>query len=207
MPGVLTVAGVDRNREASTDASAQGITIGVSAPSEQLLGAVPGGGVVLWDGTSGATPIVAGVAALVIAAHPELDAANVINRIVSTATPAGADGPDPIYGFGLMDAAAAVEDDVEAVTDNPMGDLAAWITVNRRAASTATPTLPPVAPVEPDDETIVAAPISPLGTMYPTMTQLRDVGLPLAIVLVFVTIFGLLVTFSTRQFRSLRRKE
>ena len=57
MPGVLTVAGVDSTGEASFDASSQGITIAVSAPSEGLVGVVPGGGYVRWNGTSGATPI------------------------------------------------------------------------------------------------------------------------------------------------------
>src|SRR6185312_3804783 len=38
IPGVLTVAGVDPNGKASVEASTQGITLGVSAPSEQLLG-------------------------------------------------------------------------------------------------------------------------------------------------------------------------
>src|SRR5690606_34255360 len=52
MPGVLTVAGTDVNGNASFDASSQGITIGVAAPSEQLVGVVPGGGHTLWGGTS-----------------------------------------------------------------------------------------------------------------------------------------------------------
>ncbi|WP_338010783.1 S8 family serine peptidase [Agreia bicolorata] len=56
IPGVLTVAGVDRSGDASFDASSQGITIAVAAPSEQLVGVVPGGGYVRWAGTSGATP-------------------------------------------------------------------------------------------------------------------------------------------------------
>ena len=38
IPGVLTVGGVDRSGKASVDASTQGITIGVSAPSEELIG-------------------------------------------------------------------------------------------------------------------------------------------------------------------------
>ncbi len=80
MPGVLTVAGTDRNGNASFDASTQGMTIAVAAPSEDLVGATPGGGHTLWGGTSGAAPIVAGIVALVRAAHPELDAANVIER-------------------------------------------------------------------------------------------------------------------------------
>jgi type VII secretion-associated serine protease mycosin len=208
MPGVLTVAGVDQDGEASLDASAQGITIGVSAPSEQLLGAIPGGSVLRWSGTSGATPIVAGIVALVMAAHPELDAANVINRVVSTARPAGAQGADPIYGFGLVDAAAAVSAEVAAVDANPMGDLAEWIRLNRRAVATAAPTVPPV-PTEPAEAPIVdaAGPGNPVGTLYPTITELRMVGLPLGIVALFATLFGLFVLFASRQFKAVRRRE
>ena len=209
MPGVLTVGGVDRAGSASWDASAQGISIGVSAPSEQLVGAVPGGGYVLWDGTSGATPLVAGIVALVRAAHPELDAANVIQRIIATSRDAGASGADPIYGFGLVDAAAAVSADVPAVTANPMGDLAEWIRVNRRADATPAPaeTLAP-APAP------TAAPLpqaggvqTPLGTLLPTVSQLRDVGIPLLLYAVFGTAFVLLLLAALRQFRAARRKE
>ncbi|PRY65027.1 type VII secretion-associated serine protease mycosin [Glaciihabitans tibetensis] len=208
MPGVLTVAGVDQDGEASLDASAQGITIGVSAPSEQLLGAIPGGSVMRWSGTSGATPIVAGIVALVMAAHPELDASNVINRVVSTARPAGAQGSDPIYGFGLVDAAAAVTADVAGVTANPMGDLAEWIRLNRRAVATAEPTVPPVETTSPEAPSLeLAGPQNPLGTLYPTVTELRMVGLPLAIVGIFGTLFGVFVLLASRQFRAVRRRE
>ena len=95
MPGVLTVAGVDQNGKASFDASSQGITISVAAPSEDLVGAAPGGGYYNWAGTSGATPIVAGMVALVRSAYPELDAANVINRVIATAKPVGGQVPEP----------------------------------------------------------------------------------------------------------------
>lgn len=211
MPGVLTVAGVDRNGAASLDASAQGITIGVSAPSEQLLGAVPGGGVVIWNGTSGSTPIVAGIAALVIAAHPGLSAANVINRIIKTATPAGAAGADPIYGFGLVNAAAAVNNSVASVTTNPMGSLSDWIRINRRAAGTTTPTLPPVTPTPSATSTsapvVEAGPQNPLGTLYPSAIELRTVGLPVLVLLIFAVLLVLLIVVGGRHFRYLRRKE
>ena len=110
IPGVLTVAGVDPTGAASLEASTQGIVIGVSAPSEELLGVSADGRLVTWSGTSGAAPIVAGIAALVRAAHPSLDASNVINRIIATARPAAGSTrvPDPLYGYGLVDAAAAV---------------------------------------------------------------------------------------------------
>jgi subtilisin family serine protease len=143
MPGVLAVGGVDRSGVASDNASSQGITIGVMAPSEQLVGAVPGGGHALWQGTSGATPIVAGIAALVRAAHPDLDAANVIERILRTARPATPTVPDPLYGYGLIDARAAVSASVAPVASNPLGSLAEWVVVHRRAdADTVTADLP-----------------------------------------------------------------
>jgi subtilisin family serine protease len=207
MPGVLTVAGVDKNQKASVDASAQGITIGVSAPSEQLLGALPGGGYAEWEGTSGATPIVSGVVALVMAAHPDLDAANVINRIVSTATPAGAPGVDPIYGYGLLNAEAAVTATVPLVKDNPMGSLQSWIHLNRRAEPTAAPTSSATAASTPVPTPTHASAQNPLGVLYPTPIQLRAVGLPLFVVLVFLAALAAMVVLAVRHFRTLRRRD
>lgn len=138
MPGVLTVGGVNRSGEASTRASSQGITLGVMAPSEDLVGALPGDRYALWDGTSGATPIVAGIVALVRAAHPELDAANVIHRILQTAQPVTDRVPDPLYGYGLIDAYRAVTADVPLVTENPLGTLREWIVLYRRGEDQAT---------------------------------------------------------------------
>ena len=132
MPGVLTVGGLTQSGEASARASAQGITLGVMAPSENLVGALPGDRYALWDGTSGATPIVAGIVALVRAAHPNLDAANVINRVLATAQPQTATTPDPLYGYGIIDAFAAVTAPVAPVATNPLGTLEEWIVLYRR---------------------------------------------------------------------------
>lgn len=205
MPGVLTVGGVDVNGEASFDASSQGITIGVSAPSEDLVGVVPGGDHVLWNGTSGATPIVAGIVALVRAAHPELDVANVINRVIATAHDAGAPGADPIYGFGLVDAAAAVTGQVPAVTANPMGDLAEWITIYRRAESTPAPV--PTRTSSPAPPVVVAAPANPLGTLLPTVNLLRDVGIPLGVIVLFLAAFVTILVLGVRRIRAVRGSE
>jgi subtilisin family serine protease len=189
------------------DASAQGITIGVSAPSEQLLGAVPGGGYVQWEGTSGATPIVAGVVALVMASHPGISGANAINRVVSTATDAGAKGIDPIYGYGLINAAAAVRNTVPSVKANPMGDLAAWIHLNRRAEPTATPTTPPTSTSTAVPTHVASGPMNPLGILYPTPTQLRNVGLPIAVLITFGLGALTLIVLSVRQFGRVRRRD
>ncbi|MBH0010167.1 S8 family serine peptidase [Salinibacterium sp. SWN1162] len=210
MPGVLTVAGVDVNGVASFNASTQGITIGVAAPSEDLVGVAPGGSHVLWNGTSGATPIVAGIVALVRAAHPELDANNVINRIVATAHDTGTPGTDAIYGFGLIDAEDAVNANVPLVDENPMGSLAEWITIYRRAQSTPAPVptfSPTPQPVPENDTTTIAGPASPLGTLLPTVSMLRNVGVPLAVYGIFFLILAGSGVLAWRRFRSLRERE
>ena len=205
MPGVLTVGGVDGDGNASFDASSQGITIGVAAPSENLVGVVPGGGHVTWNGTSGATPIVSGVVALVMAAHPGLDAANVINRILVTARDAGAAGTDPIYGYGLINAEAAVTAIVPKVDANPLGDLAQWISTYRRATPTPTPAPEPSLTASPGPAPIAAAPFSPLGTLLPTVTLLRNVGIPLAVFVAFLAMVAAIATVAVKRYRAQRK--
>jgi len=205
MPGVLTVAGVDRAGQASFDASSQGISIAVAAPSEQLVGVMPGGAYARWDGTSGATPIVSGIVALVRAAYPGLSAANVIQRIIATSRDAGTPGADAIYGYGLVDAQAAVTATVAPVTANPMGSLADWVTIHRRAAApTATPTAPATAPPVALPVPGAARPVNPLGSVLPTVTLLRDTGIPLLVLVGFGAALGMLAFRGIRRFRSSR---
>lgn len=90
----------------------------ISAPGVDILSTAPIGPSTLWpegsegweslDGTSMATPVVAGVAALVLAAGtPPTEVAEVL---MTTATP----GADPHLGAGIVDAAAAL-----GVADGP----------------------------------------------------------------------------------------
>ena len=202
MPGVVVVAGVDRNGKASFDASSQGITLTVAAPSEDLVGAAPGAGYYAWAGTSGATPLVAGVLALIKASHPGLSAGNIINRLTATATPAG---DAIVYGSGLMNAAAAVTASVASVKANPADDLKNWIRLNRRAASTSTPI--PTDTVTPKPTPIpAAAPASPFGRVLPSVGSLRDLGVPLLVYLAFATLLFFLSRAVVRAFRRARRK-
>ena len=204
MPGVLGVGGVTQSGVSSTDASAQGITLGISAPSENLVGVIPGGSYVLWDGTSGAAPIVSGVVALVRAAHPELNAANVINRILATARDKGAPGPDDLYGYGLVDAAAAVSADVPSVTANPLGDLHEWVRLHRRAVATPSPAASSGTIIAPAPA-VALEPRNPVGLLLPSPVLLQVVGLPLLVVLLMLFVLGGLVVGAVLHFRGLRR--
>ena len=204
MPGVLTVAGVDRQGTASFDASSQGITIGVAAPAEDLVGVGPGDVHYLWQGSSGATPLVAGVVALVRSAHPDLDADDVIERVVATAEPKGTRDPDPLYGHGLVDAEAAVTADVATVDANPMGDLAEWIRLHRRADVPEQATVPPVEPVPapsaaPGDGGVLAG-------LRPSVETVRGTVVPLAVLVGFGLALAAVVGAGARQFLGIRRR-
>lgn len=131
IPGVLGVGGVSKGGKASAQASTVGTGIAVVAPSENLLGALPGGGYALWQGTSGATPIVSGLAALIRSAHPHASAATVINQIITTADPKGADTPNVKYGYGAINAQNALSVPIKDASLNPLGSISAWITMHR----------------------------------------------------------------------------
>ena len=205
IPGVLAVGGVDQRGVASRAASTQGISIAVSAPSESLLGIDANGTVETWNGTSGAAPIVAGVVALVRAAHPDMDANNVINQIIQTARPApqATAHPDPLYGYGLIDAAGAVSATLPSVDQNPLGDLADWIRLHRRAQAPQPqqPTSTPVAiPPLPHADTPARA-TSPL---IPSPDSLLYGTLPLVALTVPGILIALGVTAAARRIRSAR---
>ncbi|AGW41978.1 serine protease [Leifsonia xyli subsp. cynodontis DSM 46306] len=207
IPGVLTVAGVDRTGTASFDASSQGITVGVSAPSEQLVGANPGGGYVQWAGTSGAAPLVSGAVALVRAAHPELKAADVINRIVKTARPVGAPVPGPIYGFGLLDAAAAVTAEVPHVTANPMGDLSEWVRIHRRAEVTAAPESGGAQAAPAPQRLAPERPAVWTLFLWPSWSLLTTFWLPFALISGFLALLGLGGVGAWKHFRRTPTRE
>ncbi|MFP5312513.1 MAG: S8 family serine peptidase [Actinomycetes bacterium] len=200
IPGVLTVAGLDRRNVASVDASSQGISIGVAAPAENLVGGLPGGGYAEWAGTSGSTPIVSGVAALIRSKWPDMTAEQVVNRIVSTAKDAGAPGKDPLYGFGILDAEAALKADVPVVSVNPLGTIAEWIRVHRRgnaAPATPLPTAAPVPSAEPTlPEATVPAARAPSG---------RDSAVGAAVVIGFAALFVAIIGAAVIQLRRAAR--
>ena len=207
IPGVLTVAGVDRNKSASFDASSQGITISVAAPSEKLVGVMPSSTYVQWDGTSAATPIVSGLVALVRAAYPELDAAGVMNRVIATANANGRSVPSPIYGNGLIDAAAAMTRSVAPASEaTPSELLTEWITLHRRAQIEVVPTEVPEAeaPVAAEKDPAVPAP-NVFTAWLPSQLTLTYISLPLAVLVGFgilVTLFGI---GATRYIKRIRR--
>ncbi|MFC5927215.1 S8 family serine peptidase [Micromonospora vulcania] len=123
IPGVIAVSGLDK-RGGFFRGSVQGPEVVLASPMEEIIAPAPKNaspnGYTVSSGTSSAAAIISGVAALVRAKYPDLDAANVINRLVKTARDAGPAGRDPQFGFGAVDPLAALTRSVPAVTANPL---------------------------------------------------------------------------------------
>ncbi len=86
----------------------------VSANGVGLFSPVPGGGYASYSGTSMATPTTAGCLALIVQRHRAIhgsDPGPAMARalLCHTARDAGAAGPDYLYGYGIVDARAAVD--------------------------------------------------------------------------------------------------
>jgi serine protease AprX len=91
------------DRRIKPDVVAMGVsTRAVSPPSSEELGTTYRG----FSGTSFSTPIVSGVAALVLSAFPNLTAMQVREALIGTAD--RYNNPDNSYGYGLVNALAAI---------------------------------------------------------------------------------------------------
>jgi len=110
-PWAVAVAGVDQNGN-HAPTSVVGAEVELAAPSIKIVSTNKGN---IWrngTGTSDATAIVSGVAALVWSKYPDLSAQEVLHRMEATATDKGTAGRDPQYGFGVIDPVKALTAEV-----------------------------------------------------------------------------------------------
>jgi type VII secretion-associated serine protease mycosin len=109
--GVIAVAATDAD-DVVASYSNQGGYVDVAAPGSAIISTYPvalsGSGYALLNGTSMASPHVAAVAALLKAYDPALTPDQVAGVLESSATDLGAPGRDDDYGYGRIDAAAAL---------------------------------------------------------------------------------------------------
>ncbi len=108
---VLSVGATD-NSDAHASFSQSNATVDLSAPGVMTLSTYNNdnddGWYIFMNGTSQATPHVAGVAALVRSAHPDETVDQVDQALIKTAVDLGPPGRDNAFGYGRIDAAAAV---------------------------------------------------------------------------------------------------
>lgn len=104
---MIPVSATD-SADARASWSSFGNYVALSAPGVSVYTTNRGGGYGGASGTSIASPVAAGVAALTMAARPDLSAAQVESILFSSAVDLGAAGRDIHYGYGRVQASAAV---------------------------------------------------------------------------------------------------
>lgn len=108
LDNVISVGAVSSN-DTSSLFSNKGPTIDITAPGTAIYSSLPGNLFGPLSGTSMATPLVSGVAALIKADQPSLSNKEIENRIFSTADDLGKAGKDDVYGHGRVNARKALE--------------------------------------------------------------------------------------------------
>ncbi|EEP73296.1 peptidase S8 and S53 subtilisin kexin sedolisin [Micromonospora sp. ATCC 39149] len=112
--GVVAVGGIDRQGEHAS-VSVVGPEVDLVAPAVDIYSTSYDGKYSKGTGTSSATAIVAGAAALVRSKFPDLPASEVVHRLTATAIDKGPPGHDDQYGYGVIDLVAALTADVPPV--------------------------------------------------------------------------------------------
>jgi len=104
---VVAVSATDSNDHLAAFSN-YGNWITLAAPGTNILTTMNGGGYGYWFGTSFASPIVAGVAALCLAVNPSLTNAELVALLEDSADDLGAPGYDTAFGWGRVNAYRAV---------------------------------------------------------------------------------------------------
>jgi type VII secretion-associated serine protease mycosin len=136
MSGVLAVGAADRSGQVA-DLTVTGKPMDICAPGVDIYSTGNKKDYYKSSGTSDATAVVSGAAALVRAKFPDLSAPEVIHRLTATARDNGKPGRDDQCGHGVLDVVKALTAEVPP--------LARPTASSSPATSTATPTAGPTA--------------------------------------------------------------
>ncbi|SFF49898.1 type VII secretion-associated serine protease mycosin [Actinoplanes philippinensis] len=175
IPGVLAVGAIDRSGK-HADFSITGPKVEICAPGVDIVSIDLNGKYSKSKGTSSATAIVSGAAALVRAKFPDLSAAEVIHRLTATADDNGAPGRDDECGYGVLNVVKALTADVPPLSSTGGTASAAPRTSDSAPAGISTPSITPSG---------TASPPEPAGSQLPL---LAGIGIATAAVGVLLAI-------------------
>lgn len=105
---VMSVAAVNENKQVALF-SQRNNAVDIAGPGVDVASTVPNDQYSFFSGTSMACPHVSGVAALVWSNFPDKSAQDIWQALIASAEDLGPPGRDDFYGFGLVQAANAME--------------------------------------------------------------------------------------------------
>ncbi|MCH2112883.1 MAG: S8 family serine peptidase, partial [Planctomycetes bacterium] len=106
-PDTIVVGATDSSDQ-KPSWSSYGKAIDVASPGVSILSTVRGGGYQAWSGTSMATPIANGVAAMIFAVNPWFTPDQAQDRLYSSCDDIGAPGEDDVHGHGRVNLRKAI---------------------------------------------------------------------------------------------------
>lgn len=104
----LVVVSSTTSSDTRSSFSSYGSAVSLAAPGSGIWTTGTNGGYRTANGTSFASPVAAGVAAMMMSARPDLGPDTIQSLLYSTAVDLGTAGRDIYYGYGRVNAAAAV---------------------------------------------------------------------------------------------------
>ena len=141
LPGVIAVGATSRT-DTRWPGSNAGAALDLVAPGDDIISysLSSAGSFAYWDGTSLSSPLVAGVAALMLSVDPSLTPGQITDIINETAEDLGASGWDQEFGWGLLDADEAVARAAGGAGTTTTTTLAATTTTTTLTTTTSTTT-------------------------------------------------------------------
>jgi hypothetical protein len=103
------VVGASDSGDGLASFSGRGLGIDLVAPGVGVWSTTMNDNYAAWSGTSMATPVANGVAAMIFAANPNLTADEVQERLYSSCDDLGTTGNDNTYGWGRVNVRRAIE--------------------------------------------------------------------------------------------------
>ena len=148
--------------------STYGNAVALAAPGVSIWTTVVGGGYKTASGTSFAAPVTAGTVALMMAAQPTLTNVEIEKLLYASATDLGAAGRDVYFGYGRVNAGAAVQAAMAAVTTDT---TAPTVAITAPAASGTVSGLVSVDTSSSDNVGVVRAELRVNGNIVATDTS------------------------------------
>lgn len=123
LPNVISVAAFDRQGKFASFSNRGSRTVHLGAPGVSIISTLPGNSYGYFSGTSMASPQVVGVAALVLAAHPEMTTARLRGAVLFGGAPSADLDDTTVTGraanaFGSLQNAAEVDTTAPATISN-----------------------------------------------------------------------------------------
>jgi subtilisin family serine protease len=117
-PYIISVSATN-NSDSLTSWSTYGKDVDVAAPGQAIMSTARGSATSYWSGTSFSAPVVSGILALMWSVNPNLTPDQVQSALFTSAADLGSPGRDEFYGWGRVDASAAVSAAKNTPATNP----------------------------------------------------------------------------------------